>query len=456
MQDPTDETLAQLLKKMRRQDTRAFEALYDATAPRVYAFCQNALTNRQEADLLFIDCFSFIMAWEDDIKDQTVGRTSCLISMFYSNVTSFVRAWLDELKDYEPPPLTSLPPLPDPLNGARSPDDVLLQEELADLRDFLRALSQPVQLFVRAAYLHSESYTSLAGKLGISPNALRDRVRTDIRHFMRTRSEDWQNGRFLDGVSPDEAVTALEDVLAVLPVTEARQFGEDIQTSDDLMLAAIAWARLLAPLPMTFFPLQPLPHLKREIFANFKGFKGFVRRHFLKGIVGAGAAAAAAATIAHLPEILAYRDKKCCVQEESAFMRLRNKGDYFWAATATVAPDSIYGPWSVRLEQHPEDHTKASLIVAGGGLQKGVGIRIWVQIDDETYHYISEIDDDSHFHVGFPWKHAADMSTATLLLEPSFKAAETGRRPGNTVISEGKFYYYDISDEYAEELAKGE
>lgn len=438
--DPTDEDLARLLKGARKHNTKAFEALYDALAPRVYAYCQNALNEREDADILFVDCFSFVMAWEEDIRDQTIGRKSCLISMFHSNVAAFVRAWLDEIKDHIPPPLTSLPPLPDPVHNSRSDNDVFLQEELSDLRDFLRALSEPTQLFIRAAYLHSESYSTLAEKLKITPAVLRQRVREDVRQFIRNRSDDWQNGEFLDHVAPEDAVTALEDVLVVLPVKEARQFADDVQASDQLTLVAIAWARLLAPMPATFYPLQPQPHLKKLVFQNFKGFKGFVRRHFLTGLAGAAVAGVAGVTIAHLPEILGYRDKKCCVREIPAFMRLDKDAPIFWAATATVQPESIYGPWYIRVEQRPENLVKATVLVKGGGLHKTQGIRIWAKTTDGSYHYISEIDDDSHFHVDIPWATRFEMKGAILYLYTIPKKEPKGPEPDGVLISEGPFY----------------
>ena len=176
---------------MAEGDRRAFDALYDRTAPRLFAVCRSVLSDQEEAEEALQEVY--VKVWRHaDRFDRRVGTPDAWLVSIARNAAVDRRRRQDRrdrLPGEVPPP-----PAPDTPEEA-----VIASSEASRLHACLSRLPDERATAIRRAYFTGETYAEMAEATGTPEGTLKSWVRRSLSALRRCLVDDEGSGPAANG-----------------------------------------------------------------------------------------------------------------------------------------------------------------------------------------------------------------------------------------------------------------
>lgn len=166
--------ISDLILRVSLRDRRAFDGLYQATAPKLFGTCLRILRNRAEAEEAVQEVFVKIWLKSDRFSVTGQSPMSWLIAIARNQAIDRLRARRDITGGIDDAALDIRDPAPTP--EGRS----IARAERRRLDGCMGQLDTDRAAAVKGAYLDGDSYADLAARHGVPLNTMRTWLRRSL------------------------------------------------------------------------------------------------------------------------------------------------------------------------------------------------------------------------------------------------------------------------------------
>lgn len=169
----TPEGLAQLISRVALRERTAFDALYTATATKLFGVCLRILNNRGDAEDALQDVYIKIWNKADRFAVSEVSPVSWLVAVARNHSIDVLRSRRQPTRDIDEA-IDVADPAPGPEKQA------VAAGEARRIDDCLGQLDDVHAAAVRGAYMNGDSYEELAQRHHVPLNTMRSWLRRSL------------------------------------------------------------------------------------------------------------------------------------------------------------------------------------------------------------------------------------------------------------------------------------